>query len=155
MCIIESLYYMLSMPSTNNSIDAFDFEATKNLSLEQAWQCLNDLSRRRLAIATNALKVLKGIIESRVGNQLSLHDEPTAGSLNIQNRRPSIDQDTIADVASQQRDHAQDSGLYDVDFSIDPQFMLPDLPGSDLDRGPPLGTDMGIWDFEQMIYSQC
>ncbi|KIW42190.1 uncharacterized protein PV06_05759 [Exophiala oligosperma] len=165
MCIIESLYYMLSMPSstTNNnssrSIDTFDdFEATKNLSLEQAWECLNDLSCRRLAIATNALKVLKGIIETRVGNQQSLlQDKPTGASLNTcQNHRPSIDQEIITNVESRQRDHAQDTDFYDVDlFSIDSQFVLPDFPGSDLDREGPLSNDMGIWDAEQMIYSRC
>ncbi|KIX05591.1 uncharacterized protein Z518_06463 [Rhinocladiella mackenziei CBS 650.93] len=153
LCIIESLYYMLSLPSTEDNIGAFDLEATKTLSLEQAWECLNDLSRRQLTIATNALKVLKGIIESRIGNQLSLGEQPTAISLNTQDRQPSVDQVMINNVASQQEDHAKTTGCQDLDFSIDPQFTLPVLPGPEFDDESLMGTDMGIWSTERMMYT--
>ncbi|OQU95826.1 Fungal specific transcription factor domain-containing protein [Cladophialophora immunda] len=153
MCIIESLYYMLSLPSTDDSIGAFDFEATKTLSLSQAWECLNDLSRRRLTIATNALKVLKGIIESRCSSQLSLPEEPSTASLNMQNRRLSIDQAFINDETSEHGDQDQVTEFHGIDFAMDPDFMLPVLPGPEFDGESLMGTDMGMWDTEHMRYT--
>ncbi|KIW87603.1 uncharacterized protein Z519_11928 [Cladophialophora bantiana CBS 173.52] len=153
LCIIESLHYMLSVPSAEDGIGSDDLEATKALSLEQAWECLNDLSRRQLTIATNALKVLKGIIESRISNPLSLGEQPATASLNIQDHQPPVDQAMINNVASQRGASAEITGPQDLDFSIDPQFTLPVLPGPEVDDESLMGTDMGIWSTEHMMYT--
>lgn len=135
LAIVESLHYLLSLPPMQD-IGTPELEAAKMSSLEQACECLTGLSNCRLSMASSTLKLLQGVMESRVMNH-SL----SAGLLEVRLQQalypsyPEKEASIVADPKPTQHytDVMEDQIGLDLSDDAPSQFMLPFLPEQDLD----------------------